>query len=241
MVVAGAVVTALEMIVVSVAVDPAGLAAEPRFLMVALGLLVAVVAVTNALSGAEMQYRKESVLDPLTGLLNRNGLESRFAELGEQARLLDKPICLLACDLDYFKQVNDTYGHDRGDEVLRDAAYEMRKELRSFELFYRLGGEEFAVVLPGMDAEGGVEVGERLRAAVEDSLPGGVPITVSVGVVAAVGRAIAYDVLYQRADRALYEAKAGGRNRVVLADATGASEEPAPADRMPAVASLRAG
>ena len=72
--------------------------------MVALGLLIAVVAVTTALSGAEMQYREESVLDPLTGLLNRSGLESRFDEVREQARLLDKPVCLLTCDLDEFKR-----------------------------------------------------------------------------------------------------------------------------------------
>jgi diguanylate cyclase (GGDEF)-like protein len=180
--------------------------------MVALTLLIAVVAVTTALSGAEMQYRKESVLDPLTGLLNRSGLESRFEEIREQARLLDKPVCLLTCDLDKFKRINDTYGHDRGDQVLRDATYEMRKALRSFELFYRLGGEEFVVLLPGMEAESGTEVAERLRAAVEGSEPAGVDITLSVGVAARPGAAIHYDELYRRADRALYAAKAAGRN-----------------------------
>jgi diguanylate cyclase (GGDEF)-like protein len=212
-----AAVTAFEMIFVSVAVDPAGLVTDPRFLMVSLGLLIAVVAVTTALSGAEMQYREESVLDPLTGLLNRSGLESRFEEVREQARLLDKPVCLLTCDLDEFKRINDTYGHDRGDQVLRDATYEMRKALRSFELFYRLGGEEFVVLLPGMDAAGGIEVAERLRAAVEGSQPAGVAITLSVGVAARTGAAIRYDELYRRSDRALYAAKAAGRNRVAVA------------------------
>jgi diguanylate cyclase (GGDEF)-like protein len=231
-VVAGAVVTACGMVVVSIAVDPADLAADPRVLMVALALLVSVVAVTSALSGAEMQYREESVLDPLTGLLNRSGLESRFEEVREQARLLDKPVCLVACDLDEFKRVNDTYGHDRGDQVLRDATYEMRKALRSFELFYRLGGEEFVVLLPGMDTEGGVEVGERLRAGVERAQPAGVKVTLSVGVAARTGEAIHYDELYRRADRALYAAKAAGRNRVAVAG------DPAPTVLVPPVPEL---
>ena len=228
-VVAGALATAFEMIVVSVVVDPAGLAADPRFLMVALGLLISVVAVTSALTGAEMQYREESVLDPLTGLLNRSGLEGRFAELREQAILLDKSVCLLACDLDDFKRVNDTHGHDRGDDVLRDVTYEMRKALRSFELFYRLGGEEFVVLLPDMDVEVGIEVGERLRGAVERSRPGGVEITLSVGVAAAKGAAIEYDALFHGADRALYEAKAGGRNRVAASGGRGAARRLIPA------------
>jgi diguanylate cyclase (GGDEF)-like protein len=215
-VVAGAALTALQMIVVSVAIDPAALAADPRFLMVALALLISVVAGTTALSGAEMQYREESVLDPLTGLLNRSGLESRFEEVREQARLLDKPVCLLTCDLDDFKRINDTYGHDRGDHVLRNATYEMRKALRTFELFYRLGGDEFVVLLPGMEVEAGVEVAERLRATVEQFKPDRAEVTLSVGVAARTGHAIHYDELYQRGDRALYAAKAAGRNRVAV-------------------------
>ena len=216
-VVVAAVLTACEMVAVSVAIDPAALGRDPRVLILSVSLLVAVVSVTSALTGAEMKYREESVLDPLTGLLNRSGLETRFAEVREQALLLGKPVCLLACDLDNFKRVNDTYGHERGDEVLRDATYEMRKALRLFELFYRLGGEEFVVLLPGMDAAGGTEVAERLRETVERSRPGGVEITLSVGVAAARGAAIEYDTLYPRADRALYEAKAAGRNAVATA------------------------
>jgi diguanylate cyclase (GGDEF)-like protein len=228
-VVVAAVLTACEMVAVSVVVDPAGLVADPRVLILAISLLVAVVAVTSALTGAEMQYREESVLDPLTGLLNRSGLEGRFAELREQAILLDTSVCLLACDLDDFKRVNDTHGHDRGDDVLRDVTYEMRKALRSFELFYRFGGEEFVVLLPGMDVEVGVEVGERLRATVERSRPGGVEITLSVGVGVAKGAAIEYDALFQGADRALYEAKAAGRNRVAAARGPGAARTLIPA------------
>ena len=228
-VVVAAVLTACEMVAVSVAVDPAALAHDPRVLILSVSLLVAVVSVTSALAGAEMKYREESVLDPLTGLLNRSGLESRFAEVREQAILLDKSVCLIACDLDDFKRVNDTYGHDRGDDVLRDVTYEMRKALRSFELFYRLGGEEFVVLLPDMDVEVGIEVGERLRGAVERSRPGGVEITLSVGVAAAKGAAIEYDALFHGADRALYEAKAGGRNRVAASGGRGAPRTLIPA------------
>ncbi|MDQ6810384.1 MAG: GGDEF domain-containing protein, partial [Actinomycetota bacterium] len=205
-------------VIVSVAVNGAGLVADPRTLIGALVLLVGVVAVTTALMGAELHFRGESVLDPLTGLLNRAGLESRFAEVAEQARLLGKPVCLLACDLDNFKAINDTHGHDRGDQVLRDATYEMRKALRSFELFYRLGGEEFLVLLPGMDRAAGAEIAERLREAVERVGPGGVKVTLSVGVADGKGAGLDYQALFHAADDALYRAKRAGRNRVAVAD-----------------------
>ena len=103
------------------------------------------------------------MLDPLTGLLNRASLDSRAAEIEQQARLTDSAVALVMLDLDRFKRVNDEYGHERGDAVLRDAAYEIRKSLRSFELVYRIGGEEFLLLLPGADLDAGVEVAERVR------------------------------------------------------------------------------
>jgi diguanylate cyclase (GGDEF)-like protein len=221
-VVAGGLLTGVEMVAVSLAADPARLVADPLTLIAALVLLVGLVAVTTALMGAELQYRGESVLDPLTGLLNRAGLETRFAEIAEQARLLGKTVCVLACDLDNFKAVNDTHGHDRGDQVLREATYEMRKELRSFELFYRLGGEEFLILLPGINQAGGAEIAERLREAVERVHPGGVSVTLSVGVSADQGASLDYETLFRAADDALYRAKRAGRNRVTVAG------EPAP-------------
>src|SRR5438876_5841361 len=114
--------------------------------------MVMIEAVVGAPSGAEVEHRNVALLDPLTALLNRAALERRFHELEEQAHLTGETVSLLICDIDRFKQVNDTYGHDRGDAVLRDFAYEMRKHLRSFELIYRLGGEEFLLVLPGAGA-----------------------------------------------------------------------------------------
>jgi diguanylate cyclase (GGDEF)-like protein len=99
--------------------------------------------------------------------------------------------------------------------VLREASYEMRKSLRSFELFYRLGGEEFLVLLPGINLPDGVEIAESLRAAVEASRPGGLPVTASFGVSVATGEAIDFVPLYRAADDAMYRAKAEGRNLVV--------------------------
>ena len=163
----------------------------------------------------ELQQRSEAVLDPLTGLLNRNTLELRFDELAQQAKLTGAPVCLIACDLDHFKQVNDRHGHDRGDTVLKDAAYLLRKSLRSFELVYRLGGEEFLIVLPGSSVAEGRAIAERVRVGLEDARPGGLAVTASFGVAAGSGGDAVFEPLFRAADSALYEAKRAGRNRVV--------------------------
>ncbi|MEA2496118.1 MAG: two-component system, cell cycle response regulator [Thermoleophilaceae bacterium] len=190
---------------------------HPLNLTIVLVLLVALTAVVTALSDAEVQFRDESALDSLTGLLNRSGLEARFAEIAEQARRLDRPVCVIICDLDGFKLVNDDHGHERGDAVLCGAGNELRSSLRSFELLYRLGGEEFLVLLPGVDMERGLEIAENLREALEFALPGGVAITASFGVSAARG-AIEFEDLYRGADAALYRAKDAGRNLVLGAE-----------------------
>ena len=191
---------------------------HPLEIVAVLVLLVSVTATTTALMDAELQFRGESVLDPLTGLLNRSGLEARFLEVAEQARLTRQPVCLIICDLDHFKRVNDDHGHERGDAVLREVSYEMRKSLRSFELFYRLGGEEFLILLPGINLPAGLDVAQNLRAAVEASRPGGLPVTASFGVSVGIGDAIEFLSLYRAADDALYRAKRNGRNRVIAAD-----------------------
>jgi diguanylate cyclase (GGDEF)-like protein len=103
--------------------------------------------------------------------------------------------------------------------VLRAAAYEMRKSLRTFELAYRIGGEEFLLMLPGADLETGLDIAERIRARLALARPGDVHLTVSAGVAAAQGRAVCYENLFRAADVALLEAKRDGRNRVMAAGA----------------------
>jgi diguanylate cyclase (GGDEF)-like protein len=195
--------------------DYSSLVDSPGLTIVTLVLMGSVVAITMAIRGAEVQHRSESVLDPLTGLLNRKALETRFAELEELARLTGGSVCVIETDVDHFKRVNDTLGHEAGDAALRDVAYTMRKSLRSFELMYRLGGEEFLIVLPRVGLREGAWIGERLRKAVERARPGGQEITISLGVAAAHGDDVVYDHLFAAADEALYEAKHAGRNRVV--------------------------
>jgi diguanylate cyclase (GGDEF)-like protein len=209
--------TAAVILAVSVPVDPGGFAGDPMLVISTLALLVVVTTVTSALTQAELKHRDSAVLDTLTGLLNRQALELRVAELEQQASLTGDSVCAIVCDVDGFKQVNDTYGHDRGDGVLRDFAYEMRKALRSFELIYRLGGEEFLVLLPGVDLPEGMAVASRLREAVERARPGGLGLTMSLGVAAAAGSEVLHESLLRAADEALYRAKAGGRNRVEAA------------------------
>jgi diguanylate cyclase (GGDEF)-like protein len=198
-------------------VAPTETMAHPASLVVSIALLVSITAVVAALSGAEVEQRTESVLDPLTGLLNRAALHRRFDELEQQAHLTGDELSLLVCDIDRFKAVNDTHGHDRGDAVLRDVAYEMRKQLRSFELIYRLGGEEFVLVLPGARDGDARRIAERLRESLGAARPGGLSVTVSIGVSSARGEQVVFDSLFKEADRALYVAKANGRDRVVSA------------------------
>jgi diguanylate cyclase (GGDEF)-like protein len=179
------------------------------------------------------------VLDPLTGLLNRKSLLPRFDELQMQARQQHAPICMIAVDLDHFKQVNDTFGHETGDAVLKESAYEMRKCLRSFELFYRLGGEEFLVMIPGAELDQGRKLAERMRDAVERTKPAGVAVTVSIGVAVAAGDQLDFEQLFNAADQALYEAKHAGRNRIASIEVR-EDAEPGMLEKLVAVEPVRA-
>jgi diguanylate cyclase (GGDEF)-like protein len=226
-VIGGLVLSTVVVLAATLGVDPRATVHDPVPVFATLALLVGMVSIVWALQAAELHHRSEAILDPLTGLLNRHALVPRFIELSMQARLASQPICLLLCDVDNFKAINDQHGHDCGDAVLRDVAYALRKHLRSFELVYRLGGEEFLVVLPGIDSGGGHEVAERLRSAVEQTRPLGFEVTISIGLSAARGERVDYDTQFKAADTALYEAKRAGRNRVFAApQPLGAEQDP---------------
>jgi diguanylate cyclase (GGDEF)-like protein len=216
-VIVGAAITAATMFGVSVGVDPSGVADDPTRLISSLTLLIAITAIMSALMEGELEHRDRAVLDPLTGLLNRASLDARVLEIEEQAHLTGGAVSLIVLDLDGFKRVNDTFGHKRGDAVLRDVAYEIRKSLRSFELVYRIGGEEFLVLLPGVDLSEALEIAERVRHSVEEARPGELDLTISAGVATDAGGHITYDELFRQADAALLEAKRSGRNRVETA------------------------
>ena len=179
-----------------------------------------VAAILVSLMRAERQYRHQSLLDPLTGLLNRFALDRRFEELSSQAARSGGVLCVIAADLDELKLINDEHGHDVGDAVLCDVAEALRTTLRTFSLLYRIGGEEFVAVLPGLDAGAGALAAERMRAAVEQCRSDGVRITMSFGVAAAVGGDVDHRRLLGAADACLYTAKRSGRNRVVCTEAS---------------------
>jgi diguanylate cyclase (GGDEF)-like protein len=194
--------------------SPHGLLQHPAPLIAIVVLLGALVVAQQPLLDAEIRWRHDAVLDPLTGLLNRQGLERRFREVSEQARMTKRSVSLVIFDLDEFKAFNDEHGHARGDAVLTDVAYVLRKELRSFELLYRIGGEELLLILAGADLEVACKIAEQCRGAIEESRPAGLPVTASFGVCSAEGLEIELESMFAAADRCLYEAKRAGRNRV---------------------------
>ena len=216
-VIVGAGITAVVMLGVCAAVDLQAVVQDPTRLISTVTLLIAITAIMSALMEGELEHRDRAVLDPLTGLLNRASLDSRVLEIEEQAHLTGGAVSVIILDLDGFKRVNDTYGHERGDKVLRDAAYEIRKSLRSFELVYRIGGEEFLVLLPGVDLPDALDIAERVLHSVEETRPGDLHLTISAGVASDSGGDIRYDALFRGADAALLEAKRAGRNRVETA------------------------
>ena len=160
-----------------------------------------------------------AVTDGLTGLHNRRYLDSHLQTLFDRAVARRRPLSLMITDIDRFKSVNDTYGHDGGDEVLREFARRLRKNVRGIDLACRYGGEEFVVVMPDTESEIAEKVAERVRAEIADTAfsigEQRVTVTVSAGVSSLKKGVDTVAELLKRADVALYEAKSGGRNRVV--------------------------
>ncbi len=158
----------------------------------------------------------EARTDPLTGLLNRRGFDEHaareFAHLGRGG----SPIALAMLDIDHFKQVNDEWGHVAGDRVLANLARLLLGETRVIDVAARLGGEEFAVLMPGSDAAGATAFIERVRAGLEASARADLPaVRISAGVVAT-SEPVDAQVMLENVDRALYAAKRGGRDRTVV-------------------------
>jgi len=162
-----------------------------------------------------------SDLDPLTGVRNRQAMLVEVGRERERALRTRLPCAIALGDLDYFKKINDTYGHGAGDTVLGAAAALYVGHLRPYDLLYRYGGEEFLFCLPNVDLDGASLALDRLRVALEEmtiDLGTGktVKVTTSFGL-AAVDDSESLERTIERADAALYEAKSGGRNRVVIA------------------------
>jgi diguanylate cyclase (GGDEF)-like protein len=158
---------------------------------------------------------EEAFTDHLTGLANRRRFERQLEREASRTSRYSRPFCLLILDIDNFKSVNDSHGHDTGDEVIRRLALTLQAGTRGIDLAARIGGEEFAVILPETDFVGGLDVAERLRTAIRQiDIPDVGRVTASFGVAefplcGTTGRA-----LVTAADAALYEAKHGGRDRV---------------------------
>ena len=162
-----------------------------------------------------LQY---ATLDALTNLNNRRQFEIRLKQEIATTKRQKTPLCAMMIDIDFFKKVNDTYGHASGDEVLRTAASVIKAQLRESDIPARYGGEEFAVLLPYTHIEEAVIVGERLRKAVEEPIfvdKKNINVTISMGL-AEFGQEENGEELFKRADSALYEAKESGRNRVCI-------------------------
>jgi two-component system, cell cycle response regulator len=172
-----------------------------------------------ALANAWLQERLEeqAATDALTGLANRRAFDEALAGEVERAGRSGLPLTLVVLDLDHFKRVNDTLGHGAGDAALVAAARAIQGVARGTDLAARIGGEEFALLLPATDREGGLTAAERVQAAVR-SITDPVALTATIGVATAVGRAADADYLLTAADDALYRGKAAGRDQIVRSD-----------------------
>jgi diguanylate cyclase (GGDEF)-like protein len=163
-----------------------------------------------------MQLADEARTDPLTGLLNRRGFEERSGLALAHARREGQPIAVVVFDIDYFKRINDDWGHEMGDRVLTRIGELLTAHARDIDVVARVGGEEFVVLLPGCSAAHAEGFAERVRGALTAEGPAGLPsIGVSAGILAAATPSTIAAML-QGADLALYEAKRAGRNRIVI-------------------------
>lgn len=160
--------------------------------------------------------------DPLTGLINRRELQAQVEKVIYQVSRNLSTFALLSIDVDFFKRVNDTYGHQAGDRVLINLANIFTTSLRAHDLIARVGGEEFVLLLQDIDEKNAFLLAEKLRRSVEASAIDDIKITVSIGLVVTRKNAVAdLDILLKLSDNALYDAKKSGRNRTLIAQFEG--------------------
>lgn len=169
------------------------------------------------------ELKRQALIDQLTGLPNRRSFYEQSVHQIASARRHERPLSVLMIDLDRFKRINDTRGHPAGDMVLKAMASAGKCILRQSDIFARLGGEEFAVLLPETDEERAIVIAERLRQTVANARfqhdwgeHGPIPFTISIGVAPCLNDDLAIEYALKRADRALYDAKQDGRNRVKI-------------------------
>jgi two-component system cell cycle response regulator len=162
-----------------------------------------------------------AITDQLTGLHNRRYMSRHLDTLLSNAKKNERPLAFVIMDIDFFKQVNDTHGHDIGDEVLKEFAARIAANTRGIDLACRYGGEEFVVAMPDTDLAFATNIAERLRQSIETTpvkisrAPGQLNITISIGIARCEGESDTAEQLLHRADQALYRAKRTGRNKVV--------------------------
>ena len=202
--------------------QPGGDSRVTDWLLTASGLLVAgciVGLLRDRLVGLVDRLETAAVTDALTGLLNRGGFEGVIATELERARRHDRRLALVVGDIDHFKQINDRFGHVAGDAALERVGGILADGIRRLDTIARIGGEEFAIVIPDSDEQAAFLLAERLRRDVRETFAGNLAeLTMSFGVAAFPKDAETSSRLLQAADRALYLAKALGRDRSVLYD-----------------------
>jgi diguanylate cyclase (GGDEF)-like protein len=215
----GVTVAMLLLVAVAFGAHAGAVVDAPVLVLGPAALIGATAILSTALMQSDLHFRSENVIDPLTGMLNRKALSVRVAELQQQSEVSGQSIGLVVGDLDRFKRVNDRSGHTKGDAVLKDVAHHIRTELRAFDLAYRLGGEEFLVIVPGSDEDQTLALAERLRVALSSGTFGGDQhVTMSFGVSASArGGRFEYARVFAEADAALFEAKRRGRDCVCAA------------------------
>ena len=218
-VVLGVVVTELLLIAAMLSRNASVILENPIYQGASIALVLSVAILSTALMRSDVEHRTEAAIDPLTGLLNRTALRNRANELSQRSAYTAEPVGVIVADIDHFKDINDEHGHAVGDAVLKDIAYVMRKELRAFDLAYRIGGEEFLVLLPGANSGEAKEFADELHRVLGAAPRGGQPVTMSFGVSASrYGDIFDYDKVFEHADAALYLAKNSGRDQVRVAD-----------------------
>jgi diguanylate cyclase (GGDEF)-like protein len=219
-VIAGVAIASALVLTVGFATAPHTVLNAPDLVLAPLALVLCVAVLSTPLMHSDIQHRSDAVIDQLTGMLNRKALGARTHELAQQSAVTGEPVGVIIADLDRFKRVNDTHGHAVGDMVLKEVAYLLRKQLRAFDLAYRLGGEEFLILVPGSDIEHTAELAERLRERIAaNPLGEDLVVTMSLGVGASArSERFDYNAVFAEADAALYRAKRSGRNRVCIAE-----------------------